>query len=382
MLSVYQNLRQLSPVTFQAETSSVLAAWPVQSRRVISRLADAHESPDRFRLFAAYQAGVAVGALCYELRKSYICAAGTVTVDAARSLLAALSDEFGEDFTRPHGCDGPPLAVDALATACEEVFCCCVCSTDSMETMILDTEPRLTVGVPGVLRHVSPHSKLLPVLARWFEQFEKDTDTECYSLEGHQEVVAHLSEVASRKDLFTWEVKEKPVAMAIMGRTHPKQLLCVYTPHHQRGRGFGQAVTASVCSQKWQMTCGKEPITLSAVHKFGAARIYERVGFRSAGWLQGVTFADSCCNARTSSTDFSAALAEKSKNADQYVDTDVETDTDGNKSGSDTDAETEAEADEVADEEADWADWDVDSWDLEADPAKLFASSSVLLACV
>jgi len=191
--------------------------------------------------------------------------------------------------------------------------------------------------------------------------------------------VAHLSEVASRKDLFTWEVKEKPVAMAIMGRTHPKQLLCVYTPQHQRGRGFGQAVTAAACSQLWHMMGGKEPITLSAVHKFGAARIYERVGFRSAGWLHGVTFADSCCNARALSTDLSAALAEKSQNADQYADTDVETDSGGHKSGFDTDEETEAEADEVADEEADW---DVDCWDLEDDPAKLFASSSVLLACI
>jgi len=165
MLSANQNLCQLAPVTFQAETLSVLAAWPVQSRRVISRLADAHESPENFRLFAAYQDGVAVGALCYELRKSYICAAGTVTVEAARSLLAALSEEFGEGFIRPTGCDGPPLAVDALATACEEVFSGCVCSTDSMETMILDTEPRSTVGVPGVLKHVSPCSKLLPILA-------------------------------------------------------------------------------------------------------------------------------------------------------------------------------------------------------------------------
>lgn len=379
MLSVHQNICQLEPAKFQAETLSVLAACPVQSRRVISRLADAHESPDSFRLFAVYQGDVSVGALCYELRKSYICAAGTITVEAARSLLASLSDEFGEDLIRPHGCDGPPLAVDSLALACEEAFHCCVCSTDCMETMILDTEPRLTSGVPGMLRQVSPCSKLLPILAMWFEQFEKDTDTECYSLDGRQEVVAHLAEVASRKDLFTWEVKEKPVAMAIMGRTHPKQLLCVYTPQHQRGRGFGQAVTAAVCSQQWQTMGGKEPITLSAVHKFGAARIYERVGFRSAGWLQGVTFADACCSTRTSSTDFSAVLAEKSNNADPDVDTDVGTDSGGNKSGSDTDAETEAEAHEVADEEADW---DVDGWDLEDDPATLFASSNVLFACI
>jgi GNAT superfamily N-acetyltransferase len=128
----------------------------------------------------------------------------------------------------------------------------------------------------------------------WFEQFEADTDNVSFSLGGRQQVISHLSAAAGRRDLFVWEVKEKPVAMAIMGRTHPKQLLCVYTVPHQRGRGYGQALTAAVCAEQWQATQGREPIILSAVPKFGAARVYERVGFRSAGWLNGVVFEE--CN--------------------------------------------------------------------------------------
>merc|ERR1719262_1489192 len=116
-----------------------------------------------------------------------------------------------------------------------------------------------------------------------------------------------LSASAGRGDLFVWEVKEKPVAMVLMGRTQPKQLLCVYTPPHQRGRGYGQAVTAAACAERWRVTEGREPITLSAVHKFGAARVYERVGFRSDGWLHGVTFKDCPCDARVASAGTSLA---------------------------------------------------------------------------
>merc|ERR1719453_1192793 len=135
--------------------------------------------------------------------------------------------------------------------------------------MVLDTEPNMAAGVQGMLKPVSPGSKLLPILAMWFAQFEKDTDNESHSLGGQKQVVSHLSEAASRQDLFTWEVKDKPVAMAILGRTLPKQLICVYTPPHQRGRGYGQAVTAATCAQRWRATGGKESITLSAVTKFG-----------------------------------------------------------------------------------------------------------------
>merc|ERR1712032_468316 len=117
---------------------------------------------------------------------------------------------------------------------------------------------------------------LLPTLALWFMNFEKDTENEVFSLNGHKQVIAHLSATAARGDLFVWEVKEKPVAMLILGRLCPKQVLCVYTVPHQRGKGYGQAITASVC----------------AVPEFGASRVYKRIGFRSVGWLHGITFQD------------------------------------------------------------------------------------------
>lgn len=383
MVWLSEEVCQLCPGAFHAETSSVLAASQAQSRRVIGRLAKAQELPDDFRLFAVYREGLVVGAMCYELRRSYLCVAGTVTVTAARSVLTALREELGADAFRLHGCDGPPVAVEAISTACKEAFGCLARSGDLLETMILDMEPRAAVGVPGKLRRISPQSKLLPILALWFEQFEKDTDQESFSLKGHRQIVAHLADAASRQDLFTWEVKDKPVTMAILGRTHPKQLLCVYTPLHQRSRGYGQAVTAAVCTERWQQTGGVEPIILSAVHKFGAARIYQRVGFRSAGWLHGVTFEDCCGDAARSvsaSADLSNAadLCEKAFiNTDVDVDTDVCTD-----AGTDLETTTDTEASEVdlegcdqeeEDEELDLL--DAACWDLETDPAKLFASS-------
>lgn len=372
---------QLSPVVFQAEASSVLAATQAQSRRVISRLARALESPESFRLFIVYQKGIVVGAICFELCKLYICAAGNVTVAAARTLLADLSDEFGKDFLLLQGCDGPPGAVDSIAVAYKELCGCCARSRHPLETMILETSPRAAVGVPGVLRPVPPQSKLLPILALWFQQFEKDTDNESYSLQGQQQVTCHLSEAASRQDLYTWEVKEKPVAMAILGRTQPKQLICVYTPPHQRGRGYGHAVTAAACAERWRVTEGKEPITLSAAHKFGAARVYERVGFRSEGWLHGVTFEDCCHDVASPSLEanLEGAPEKISWTTDVDAETDVETDA---ATSTETDMDTDVEADEVADAEADVeADLDVDCWDLETDPAKLFASSSAILTC-
>jgi len=385
MARVSESVCQLCPAAFHAEASSVLAATQAQSRRVICRLAQAHEAPDGFRLFAIYDGSLVVGAACYERSRSYLCVAGTVTVTAAQSVLNELCDEFGSECARLRGCDGPPMAVDAISTACKVIFGCLARSGDLLETMTLDMEPRAAGGASGKLRRVAPQSKFLPILALWFEQFEKDTDQVSYSLEGQRQVVAHLSEAASRQDLFTWEVKDKPVAMAILGRTHPKQLLCVYTPAHQRSRGYGQAVTAAVCIEQWQMTGGREPIILSAVDKL-CARVYERVGFRSTGWLHGVTFVD--CHSDTgrsvvASEDLPtvADVYEKaSSNADADGDTDV-----GSSTDADTDLENDAEVFDQA--EVDDADLDAECWDfdLETDPAKLFASlassNDFFLAC-
>jgi len=361
MAPQFETLHELSPACFHAETSSVLVATQAQSRRVISRIARAFEAPENYQLFAVYQEAAVVGAICFELSRSYICAAGSVSVETARTLLAALCDEAGGKITRLQGCDGPPMVVDAISIACEESFGCSARLTDSLETMTLDTEPRPCPGVAGALRSVAPGSKLMPILAQWFEQFEKDTGNDDFSSGGRSQVMAHLSEAADRRNLFTWEVKDKPVAMVILGRSQPKQVLCVYTPPHQRGRGYGQAVTAAVCADCWQKTGGKEPIILSAVHKFGAARVYDRVGFRSTGWLHGVIFEDQC---------FEVARATAGGKCDIHG-SDVETDTETDE----TDAEDED--DEETHEDIDWLDW----LDLETDPAKLFACSSTLLEC-
>lgn len=383
---------QLCPMSFHAETSRFLLETQAQSRRVISRLATALESPENFRLFAGYEDSAVVGTACYDVSKSYLCLAGRVTMAAAQSLLSSLVEELGTFFSGLHGCDGPPEAVDSIAAVCQELFGCCAYTTDRLETMILDTEPQLAVGIQGVLKPIDSRSKLLPVLALWFEQFEKDTDNVSYSLEGRQKVISHLSEAASRQDLFTWEVKDKPVAMAILGRTQPKQLLCVYTPPHQRGRGYGQAVTAATCAERRRVTKGKEPISLSAVHKFGAARVYERVGFRSVGWIHGVSF-ETCrgdTEASRAVASFPGTEADSCRKSDSCPsDTDVDTDveTDALTCGS-TDVETDVEADDELYAEADvetdlGTGLDGDCWDLdlETDPAKLFASSGILLAC-
>lgn len=371
MMSVSQHVCELSPSSPHPEVASALEANLAQNRRVISRFAKAFESPESFRLFAMYQEDAVVGVLCYELSTSYICAAGDVTLESARNVLQMLSNELGTVFRRLRGCDGPPGAVDAIATACREMFSCSAQSTDTLETMVLDTEPIAALGVPGVLRPVAPRSKLLPILALWFEQFEKDTDNVCYS-EGRNEILHDLSEAAGRQDLYTWEVKEKPVAMAILGRTQPKQLICVYTPPHQRGRGYGRAVTAGICAERWRITEGTQPITLSAVHKFGAARVYERVGFRSVGWLHGVTFLD--CPSDADASKRQADVGEKCGSADTDLDTDVGTDW---TACGETDLETDEEISEADDVEF-MGDFEADCWDLETDPAKLFASCSEL----
>jgi GNAT superfamily N-acetyltransferase len=261
------------------------------------------------------------------------------------------------------------MAVDAIAKACEEAFGYFAHSRDPMETMILEEMPRPAVGVPGVLRHIASDSKLLPILALWFEQFEKDTHNESYCIDGSQQVLPLLRDAANRKDLFTWEVKDKPVAMLILGRLEPKQVLCVYAPPHQRGRGFGQAVTAAACAERWQMTGGTEPITLSAASP-AAARVYERVGFRSGGWIHGVTFEDHPCDDKVAQ----ACISARSMGAASDVDTDAETD--GSQTSAETDAETDVEAedaDEEVDLEAEW--WD---FDLETDSAALFAAHALV----
>jgi len=272
----------------------MLDAAQAQSRRVISRAAEALEHPDSFRLFAAYEGSFVAGAVCFKISDSRACAAGYVSAAAAQDILAALSEEFGVGFLGFESCNGPPIAVEALANACSLAFGRIARARAPVETMVLDQEPCGAVGVHGALRVVAPHSKLLPLLARWFKEFEKDTENEAYTLLGHQHVVDNLSAAAGRGDLFVWEVKEKPVSMVLMGCLRPKQVLCVYTVPHQRGKGYGQAATSAACGRYWHATEGSEPIFLSAAHKYGAARVYSRIGFRSGGWLHGVTFDDWC----------------------------------------------------------------------------------------
>eukprot|EP00929_Paragymnodinium_shiwhaense_P009505 TRINITY_DN11369_c0_g1_i2.p1 TRINITY_DN11369_c0_g1~~TRINITY_DN11369_c0_g1_i2.p1 ORF type:complete len:212 (-),score=27.25 TRINITY_DN11369_c0_g1_i2:609-1244(-) len=160
-----------------------------------------------------------------------------------------------------------------------------------LETMLLDTEPLKAAGIAGKLRMVSPADKvLLGLLAQWFQNFERDLGNEVYSLDGPTKLKDDMAAAAGRKDLYVWEVKDKPVAMVMAGRTRPKQLLCVYTVPHQRGRGYGQAATAAVCTEKRGVFGPDEPIMLNADSKFGAQRVYERVGFKFDGYLHGVTF--------------------------------------------------------------------------------------------
>lgn len=280
----------LSPAKFQAETSAMLEKMPAQSRRVVSKTNEAVKSPDSFRLFATYDGDTVIGAVCFEVSDAYATAAGLMPFACAREFVAALQKEFGRSFAGLEGCDGPPSVVESLTAACMEAFDCSASPKTPVEMMVLDSEPCPTVGIPGMLRAVASRDKLLPILAMWLKDFEKDIENEVYTLQGHAQIVADLSSAAGRGDLFVWEVKEKPVAMVMMGRLRPKTMLCVYTVPHQRGRGYAQAATAAVCAKEWQLTCGMEPIYLSAVHKFGAARVYERVGFRPAGWIHGANF--------------------------------------------------------------------------------------------
>jgi len=276
---------------FHKEVGDLVNSLPAQSRRLSNRAALALENPLGFRLFVVRdRTAVVVGALCFDVCALHVCAAGIVSVAAARQVITALHEDFGADFVGLSGCDGPQLAVEALGTACTEEFRCVAIAHAPLETMILESAPLLEIGAPGRLRTVEVKSRLLPTLALWFMNFEKDTENEVFSLNGHKQVIAHLSATAARGDLFVWEVKEKPVAMLILGRLCPKQVLCVYTVPHQRGKGYGQAITASVCARRWQLTGGSEPIQLSAVQEFGASRVYKRIGFRSVGWLHGITF--------------------------------------------------------------------------------------------
>lgn len=283
-------IRQLPPQEFIAETDALLQRTQAQSRRLIIRAANSVERPGDFRLFAVYDGIEAVGALCYDLMTSYASVVGSLSASDAETILAILFEEPGGKFGGFHTLDGPPSAVQALSAVCTEAFGCVARAQDPLETMMLVSEPRRCVGIPGALKTVAPQSNLLHMLARWFEQFEKDINQNAYSSEGHRQVLLDLTATASRGGLFVWEVKEKPVAMAILGRTLPRQLLCVYTLPHMRGKGFAQALTSAVCAEHWQTTQGQEPLLLSAFNKFGAARVYERVGFESAGWLHTVTF--------------------------------------------------------------------------------------------
>jgi len=298
-------IKPLSPARFLEEAAPLLKASPGESRRITSRASDALEDPESFRLFAVHStelesqvAGCMVGAVCFEVSSCYACVVGNISPDAAQELLSELSKEFGSSFEGLRGCDGPLEAVQALAATFSEAFGRETLATDPLELMILDSEPVHTGGATGTLRSIDAKSKLLPILAMWFVQFEKDTDNEAYSLEGQKSVVAYLQGAAGRGDLFVWEVKEKPVAMVMLGRLRPKQVLCVYTVPHQRGRGYGQAAVSAVCTALWHATGGSEPILLSAVHKFGAQRVYERVGFRSTGQLSGVMFGSCHTEAR------------------------------------------------------------------------------------
>mmetsp|Transcript_8352 Transcript_8352/g.19671 ORF Transcript_8352/g.19671 Transcript_8352/m.19671 type:complete len:299 (+) Transcript_8352:58-954(+) len=287
-------VRQLSALQFKEETSDLLRSLLPQSRRVLNRASDALESEEDFRLFAVTDRGVVIGAVCLDASDFYLLLAGSVPDQAAPQLIHNIVDEFGSEFDCLRGCDGPPEAVQALTRAQQCLKGCEVVTRPPLEMMILEHEPKAPIGVPGMLRAVERKDKILPTLALWFKQFEQDTQENAYSsIDGSSQLTSDLAAAAGRRDLFVWVVKEKPVAMVILGRSRPKQVFCVFTVPHHRGRGYGQAATAAACAEFRKRTNGAEPIMLSAVSKFGASRVYERCGFRSAGWLHGVSFQNS-----------------------------------------------------------------------------------------
>mmetsp|Transcript_17454 Transcript_17454/g.31490 ORF Transcript_17454/g.31490 Transcript_17454/m.31490 type:complete len:300 (+) Transcript_17454:54-953(+) len=288
-------VRQLNALQFKEETSELLQSLLPQSRRVLNRVSDALEAEDEFRLFAVMDAGVVIGAVCLDASDFYLTLAGSIPDRAAPQLIHNIVAEFGSEFDCLRGCDGPPEAVLALTKAQQSVRDCEVLTRPPLEMMILEHEPKPPIGVPGTLRAVERKDRILPTLALWFKQFEQDTQENAYNgTDGHcSQITADLAAAAGRRDLFVWVVKEKPVAMVILGRSRPKQVFCVFTVPHHRGRGYGQAATAAACAEFRKRTGGAEPIMLSAVSKFGASRVYERCGFRSAGWLHGVAFQNS-----------------------------------------------------------------------------------------
>lgn len=278
------DIRELPLAAFRRETAEFLDVCSAEGRLVVKGLSKAAKSPKDFLLFAVYESGVVVGSVCLETDEMHASIVGVFTPQTAQVFAAELG---ARSIGRLSTCDGPPAAVEAVTAACCKAFSCAVRSEASVEEMILDSAPTIPADSPGSLRAVPAGDRVLQPLGLWYAQFLADTGAEA---ESRAEIASELAAAAARGHLFVWELKDKPVAMAAIGRGRPLQLLCVYTPQHQRGRGYGQALTAAVCAE--QRSVSAEAITLSAIEKFGAARVYRRVGFRSIAWLRSVTLED------------------------------------------------------------------------------------------
>ncbi len=138
---------------------------------------------------------------------------------------------------------------------------------------VLRAPPVVVPTVPRAVRVVTAEDG--PLLADWLQAFEREAvpDDPPASREA-------LEKVAGEGRHLFWIADGRPVSVAGVARrlTTVAAIAPVYTPHDQRGRGYGAAVTAALAARL--LADGKAAVCLYTDLRNGASnRCYAKIGF-------------------------------------------------------------------------------------------------------
>lgn len=250
-----------SPTHFRTTHGPALEADEARHNLLLGILARGEEDASRARFWS-----LGPGARCAGQTPPHFIAIADLTEDDCDRLAHEVKDL---DFL---GCIGPaPIAARFAAALGREGLPHELQMPQRIHT--LQTRP-IYPGSPGHARPMNLQD--METYVAWTIAF----CVECGLAEGPPSAEV-LRAGAAERQLYFWEVDERPVAMASLTRetANGANISLVYTPPSERGRGYGGSITAHVADQIF--TRGKRQAFLyTDLRNPVSNRVYEKIGFR------------------------------------------------------------------------------------------------------
>lgn len=148
---------------------------------------------------------------------------------------------------------------------------------------------RAIQAVEGVPRHIREEDR--PTVVPWLRAFSEEALGET-NTDAERDFERRLSGPPKRTAMWLWEVNGRAVSIAGYGSPTPHGMRVgpVYTPRHERGRGYATALVAAV--SQWLLHCGREFVFLfTDLSNPTSNHIYETIGYEPVTDVHQYSFA-------------------------------------------------------------------------------------------